>query len=273
MSITAEVLADSLAPCGKRLTTVLLDGFPKFLQAELNTHRMLSRGSASSRAIPNEKLRQRITEDPAMPVWWGKQQPGMQAREELGEREKNAAMYLWRHARDKMLEVSADLANLGVHKQLCNRLIEPWMPVAIIVSATEWENFFRLRCHPDAQPEMRVAAEAIRDAMVASEPSVIQQSGYHLPLVRPEDYASDIDLNGLVKLSVARCARASRTSTTTACATRRPTSTSTTASSRAVTGVRMSTRPARSRRLSASATSSVGDSTVRTWIRTSSADA
>src|SRR5579864_7078447 len=141
-----EVLADSIGPSGKRLTTVCVT-YPRFVHAELLTHRMFSRSSASSRAIPNEKLRQRVIDDPAMPVWWGKNQAGMQAREELSGFELEDTRRGWLHARDLMLEMSEKLARHGLHKQLCNRLIETWMPITVIISATEWENFSRLRCH------------------------------------------------------------------------------------------------------------------------------
>lgn len=230
MNLKVEILADSVGPSGKRLTTVIVEGFPKFLQAELNTHRMLSRNSASSRAIPNEKLRQRVIDDPALPVWWGKNQSGMQAREELSDTpasfvshipgrhagegvvvlsERDKAKQLWLEARDKMLEASQILAGIGLHKQLCNRLIEPWMGITVIISATEWDNFFKLRCHPDAQPEIRVAAEAIRDAMTASKPEPLAVGEWHLPLVREEDYAQELSELDRIRLSVARCARVS----------------------------------------------------------------
>ncbi len=220
-----EILADSIGPSGKRLTTVCVT-YPRFVHSELLTHRMFSRNSASSRAIPNEKLRQRIIDDPAMPVWWGKNQSGMQAREELEYYEpkeingvriismRDTAKKAWLEARDKMLEVSEQLANIGLHKQLCNRLIEPWMPITVIISATEWENFFRQRCHPDAQPEIRVAAEAIRDAMAKSVPQRLDAWEWHLPLIRDEDRIAPppdgvITYDQLVPLSVARCARVS----------------------------------------------------------------
>lgn len=214
-----EVLADSVGPTGKRLTTVVVT-YPRMVHAELLTHRMFSRNSASSRAIPNEKLRQRVIDNPAMPVWWGKNQSGMQAREELSTEvawheqyncslsPRDAAQRVWLGARDQMLRLSEELAAIGLHKQLCNRLIEPWMPITVIISATEWENFFRQRCHPDAQPEIRVAAEAIRDAMAKSEPQALEVGEWHLPLVREEDRAEFLDMN-LVALSIARCARVS----------------------------------------------------------------
>lgn len=202
-----EILADSIGPSGKRLTTLVVT-YPRFVHSELLTHRMFSRNSASSRAIPNEKLRERVTNDPAMPVWWGRNQSGMQAREELTGSARTAAEVLWLEARDEAMKVSNALAAVGLHKQLCNRLIEPWMGITVIISATEWNNFFKLRCHPDAQPEIRAAAEAMREAMTKSTPSGLMSGEYHLPLVRAEDWNNEPEEHH-VKLSVARCARVS----------------------------------------------------------------
>jgi len=215
-----SVLADSLNPVGNRLTTVEVT-YPRFIHAEVMTHRVFSRNTASSRAIPNEKLRQRVIDDTAVPVWWGKNQSGMQALEELSDddwdRETGAASSrecaraVWFEARDLMLAASEKLAKIGLHKQICNRIIEPWMPITAIISATEWDGFFRQRCHPDAQPEMRRAAEAIRDAMQASTPRKLGLNEWHLPLVRNHPGGPDqgMAIEDLVKLSVARCARVS----------------------------------------------------------------
>lgn len=136
----------------------------------------------------------------------------MQAREELtGEARKDAEM-LWLRARDAMMATSQVLSELGLHKQLCNRLIEPWMGITVIISATEWDNFFKLRCHPDAQPEIRAAAEVIREKIDASTPKRLELNQFHLPLIRDEDWQVDEvpdDPLYMVKLSVARCARVS----------------------------------------------------------------
>lgn len=184
--------------------------FPNFLANKVVVHN--SRNSASSRAIPNEKLRQRVIDDPAMPVWWGKNQAGMQAREELVGPHLDEAKCNWLLARDEMLKWSEQLARVGLHKQLCNRLIEPWMGITVIISATEWENFFRLRCHEDAQPEIRVAAEVMRDAIAKSKPQKLEIGMWHWPLIRDEDhtYADQIGtFTDVTRLSVARCARVS----------------------------------------------------------------
>lgn len=206
--ISARILADSISPDGVRLTTLEIT-LRRFVLAELNTHRVFSRNSASSRAIPVEKMLERVKTNPAMPVYWGANQKGMQAGEELSGHDLEMAKREWLWARDKAVEHVERLLEIGLHKQLTNRLLEPWMWQTVIVSATEWENFFNLRCHPDAQPEIRVAAEAMREAMENSRPKQIGYGEWHLPLIRDEDRAEVQDEQILCKISAGRCARVS----------------------------------------------------------------
>jgi thymidylate synthase ThyX len=239
MPFDAKVLADSRSPAGYRLTT-LEATFPRFVLAEFNTHRVFSRNSASSRAIPIAKQLRRVLEDPYVPIEFGSNQPGMQAGPALGGEKREAAEREWLRARDdavrRVLGLVADpgIASgdgdldeilgrveqairdksqpaewLNVHKQVANRLLEPFMWHTVIVTATEWENFFNLRCHPDAQPEIRLVAETMRDAMEASEPHELAEGEWHLPLVRPEDREQVDSLEDLIKISAGRCARVS----------------------------------------------------------------
>jgi len=239
MSFDAKVLADSVSPAGYRLTT-LEATFPRFVLAEFNTHRVFSRNSASSRAIPIAKQLRRVLEDPFVPLEFGSNQPGMQAGPPLQGAKREAAEREWLGARDDAVrrvlgliaapgEIGADddlgepLAAveaairekavpaewLNVHKQVANRLLEPFMWHTVIVTATEWENFFNLRCHADAQPEIRLIAERMRDARAGSEPQEIGPGGWHLPLIRPEDREEGVPVGDLVKVSVGRCARVS----------------------------------------------------------------
>jgi thymidylate synthase ThyX len=181
--------------------------------AELNTHRALSRNSASSRARPVAKVLAEVTEDPALPVEWGRNQSGMQARERLDDGASAKADDVWLAARDAAVEHARQLVDLGVHKQLANRLLEPFLWHVVVVSATEWDNFFAQRCHPDAQPEIRGAAEAMRDAIDASTPTPVGEGGWHLPYLREgeldELFAAGHDLEVAKRISVARCARVS----------------------------------------------------------------
>ena len=207
---STRILKDSLAPCGKRLTTWELT-YPRFVHSELLTHRMFSRSSASSRAIPTEKLLARIREDPAVPLWWGKNQSGMQANEELSESDRRTAQIFWLEARDQMLAAVENLGKMGLHKQLANRLIEPWMFITVLVSATEYSNWFHLRNHKAAQPEIAWVARDMWTRFHDSVPRELKAGEWHLPLF---DEATELSLvNGSVaeakKISTGRCARVS----------------------------------------------------------------
>lgn len=207
MAYEVKILRDSIAPNGKRLTTWELT-YPRFVHAELMTHRLFSRNSASSRAIPIEKLIARVMEDPAMPVFWGKNQTGMQAAVELGEDERHLAKYRWLQARDEAVKHVKTLQAIGVHKQIANRLIEPWMWITVIVSATEFENWFHLRDHKDAQPELREVAARMQALYRAESPTPVPIGGWHLPLTGfPGDEV--LPLNDLIRVSIGRCARVS----------------------------------------------------------------
>jgi len=190
MTITAKVLADSISPQGVRMTTFEIE-YPRFILAELNTHRMLSKNSASSRAIPIEKMHEHIQHDPAMPVYWGKNQPGMTAKTEIENADRSWAEYLWRKAAEMMVGVSKQLAATGLHKQTANRVTEPWMTMKTVISGTEWSNLYYLRDHPDAQPEFQELAHAMLLAHKASTPVELEPGEWHLPYVTL--YRSDLD--------------------------------------------------------------------------------
>lgn len=205
MSYSVKILADSIAS-DVRLTTLEVT-FPRIVLAEFNTHRVFSRNSASSRAIPVEKNIERVLADPFVPAAFAKNQKGMQAVNEFGEDEQALARQHWLEGLRAAVERAGSLANIGVHKQWANRLLEPYAWHSCIVTATEWENFFALRCSPMAQPEIRTVAEMMRAVMEASTPEQLAPGGWHLPLVQPDELSMPDDI--LVKLSVARCARVS----------------------------------------------------------------
>lgn len=117
------------------------------------------------------------------------------------------AEIVWLHARDNAVLAAQQLAELGVHKSICNRLTEPWMWITVVMSATEWNNFFRLRCHPDAEIHFQKIAGMIRDALAASRPALIHPGGWHLPFTVLSDFDNPIE--EVCKASVARCARVS----------------------------------------------------------------
>ncbi len=224
--ISAKVIADSVTPDGVRLSTVEAT-FNRYILAEVNTYREWSRNSASSRAIPVKKILKQVWSNPATPVHWGANQAGMQARAELTGFRRWLARRLFLWARIPVLVVVWLLTKLKLHKQVANRLLEPWVWHTAIISSTSWENMFKQRCHPDAQPEFQVLAWCIRSALDESTPQKLEWGDWHLPYVLPEDWVAvasmdavnpDRDADGhviwpaypeIALVGVARCAAVS----------------------------------------------------------------
>ncbi len=180
--ISAKIIADSVNIYGNRLTTFELE-YPRFIHSELMTHRVFSRNAASSRAIPVKRMIKTIKENPAKPLHWGQNQSGMQAEKELTPDNRLKAEILWNKGLDSAIEVAEALADVGVHKQIVNRVLEPFQIMKTIVSATEYGNFFWLRRHADAQPEIQVLAEEMFTALEESTPSNLYEGEYHTPYV------------------------------------------------------------------------------------------
>lgn len=216
MQPSAKVIADSISPEGVRLTTMQVT-FHRFVLAEFNTHRVFSRNSASSRAIPAAKMMKRIEEEEIEPLEWTSEQRGMRGGEPLIGRKGALARGAWAHACRAALMDAQELVELGVHKSVANRLLEPFASHTAVVTATAWQNFFEQRCSPLAQPEIRVAAEMMREAHEASKPQELVEGEWHLPYIESEDWSAMAGLTELgksmypemVKVSAARCARVS----------------------------------------------------------------
>ena len=210
MAYSAKVLADHLGPSGKRIVTYEVT-FPRIVLAEFNTHRVFSRNSASSRAIPVEKMLARIEADPFIPTYWGKNQKGMQADAELTPEEQDKARFAWLAAKGRAVDWAKTLLDLGVHKQITNRLLEPFLWHTVIVTATEYDNFFALRTHRDAQPEIREIAVMMERLYCEHEPVEVPEGFWHLPLVEDRDTlaAEGFTAEEIRQVSVGRCARVS----------------------------------------------------------------
>jgi hypothetical protein len=183
------------------------------VHADFMTHRTHSRNASSARAIPVEKLLQKIEDDPVLPVWWGKNQKGMQAREELAREDIEKARMLWLEGRDFNVGLARRLGKVGLHKQLANRVAEPWMFIVVVLTATETDNYAALRTEGMAQPELEDVVVKTMTALKESTPQKLGRGAWHLPLVTGYD---EVDLRArnfsdfdLCMVSSARCSRAS----------------------------------------------------------------
>lgn len=209
--ITASVVEDSLAPNGIRLTTFQLK-YPRLVHSEFMTHRVFSRNASSSRAIPVARVIEQVRTNPAMPVHWGRNQPGMQAHTEFEkEYDREWCKALWVRAANAAADIAEEMMNFGLHKQVANRVLEPYQFMHVVVTATEWENFFDLRDHTDADPNIECLAKKVKAARLASVPAEVRMGQWHLPYVLPQERSDPvlIEKGALQKISAARCARVS----------------------------------------------------------------
>lgn len=251
--IEAKIIADSLGPFGNRIITYVLT-FPRIVLAEFNTHRALSRNSASSRAIPLAKMLKMVRENPFIPIRWMKEHTGMQGNEYFEDEETiHFLEEEWLIARDyaaQQAEILGDWEDEDPHmnggnggykkvpalsKQICNRLLEPFMWHTCICTATEWENFFALRAHPDAEIHIQELAHKMLEVANASVPKKLKAGEWHIPFGdnidisrifktekyengtilqwKPmpvfEDWADEFYLKEKIKIATARCARVS----------------------------------------------------------------
>lgn len=218
-NITAKVVCDSVSEQGVRLTTFEIE-YPRFIHGEMMTHRSLSKNSSSSRAIPIQKMLDQIENNMAVPIYWGENKSGMQAVAEVSKQSIRSAIDQWGFAYADIKHVVGRMIELGLHKQVPNRLTEPFQMMKVVITGTDWENFFNLRIHPDAQPEICMLAYKMYKAIEESEPYELKAGEWHLPYVNVgwngkgelcyADQCFDcIDLEQAIKLSAASCASVS----------------------------------------------------------------
>lgn len=205
--IKAEVLAHSVSEAGAEAITMRVT-MPRIILAEFNTHRKISKNTSSSRAIPIKKMIQHVKDNMFIPVWWGKNQAGMQANEQLTGIRLKLVQKAWRLAGIGACNIALALNKLGLHKQITNRLIENFSYVTVVFTTSDLGNFFWLRKHKDAQPEIRVVAEKMFEAYGNSTPKTLKVGEWHLPLVH-ENEKHIYDIETQLILSVARCASTS----------------------------------------------------------------
>lgn len=230
-NISATIIADSISPDGVRITTFELE-YPRFIHAEFMTHRLFSRNAASSRAIPVAKAIELVKEKTAMPIHWGKNQPGMSAKEEwdahyiVKDDNGNVAIdlnreSLWALARNDAISVAQIFNDLEYHKQIVNRLLEPFTMIKVVVTATEYDNFFWLRNHPDAQPEIAELARVMweeytnRDidlgSIIATRTIHLEANEWHVPYFKDGYWTPDMEesLEDALAISASCCAQVS----------------------------------------------------------------
>jgi hypothetical protein len=212
MGIEAKVIEDSVyfnkeENKFQRLTTMQLK-YHRYVHSEVMTHRVFSRNASSSRAIPVATMLKQVWNDPAMPVHWGQNQAGMQAKAELDGIHYYMAEKLWRGAAKVACIIAYGMNKVGLHKQIANRILEPWQFIHVILSSTEWDNFYALRDHPDAQPEIAELARKMSIAQTFSNPRFLDEGKWHLPYTLRNE-RDTYDIETLKKISTARCARVS----------------------------------------------------------------
>ena len=215
--ISAKIVGDSISQ-GKRITTFELE-YPRFIHSELMTHRVFSRNAMSSRAVPIEKMIEQVAKEPAMPIHWGKNQAGMQAKEEVsgedkyGNDRKELLKARWHESAKFQASFAQEFSDHALHKQVVNRILEPFQTMKTVLTSTEFENFFWLRNHEDAQPEIKKLAEEMLKAQEESKPIPLIPGEWHLPYYGEHGALfgsfSDEELEQAKAISASCCAQVS----------------------------------------------------------------
>jgi thymidylate synthase ThyX len=203
---SAKIVLHSVAHTHDHPLVTMQLVYPRFIHSEFMTHRVFSRNAMSSRAVPVAKMIEQVRTNPAMPIHWGANQPGMQANGEVNAEAKQDAQILWYQAANIAANVAEVMSrDLGLHKQVVNRILEPYQWMHTIVTATEWDNFFSLRLDAAAEPNMRRLAEVMRDAIKDSK--AVERT-FHAPYVS-DDEMKQLNPEQAALVSAARCARVS----------------------------------------------------------------
>lgn len=212
----ATVIKKSVSAISNDIMTTFELEYPRFIHSEFMTHRMLSKNASSSRAIPFNTMTDNTLKGPAIPSYWGKNQSGMQAKEELGDDDKTYAKTVWLELLDHVAQKTRVLNERKLHKQTINRLTEPWQMMKTVVSGTEFANLYWLRDHVDAQPEFNDLVVTMQIADAESKFDILHPGEWHLPYVELNDKGQPIDSNGeilsiedAIKVSASCCAQVS----------------------------------------------------------------
>ena len=218
MTIEAKIICDSINPRGVRITTFELN-YPRIIHAELLTHRVFSRNSASSRAIPVATVINLVENDPATPVHWGKNQPGMQAKEELDEIPKAGVQGLWLEASKQAVSIAKVMNDMKAHKQVVNRILEPFQHIKVVLTLTERANWYWLRANGEADPTIHELASKMKEAEEKATPLELSFGQWHLPYVNQihhknfqtfsDEQGKAITLEQALMISASCCAQVS----------------------------------------------------------------
>lgn len=225
MGFEVKIIERSISEQGMPLVTAQFK-YPRFIHAEFMTHREFSRNASSSRAIPVSKMIEQVRNDPAMPIHWGANQPGMQADNQLDADDIQIMKNHWLLAAEQAAEQAEFMASHGLHKQVANRVLEPFQWMHVIATTSNTSNFFGLRRHKDAQPEIKLVADLWHEELEKTPAKLLAVDDWHLPYIRKEDWKAveqhlligritrDVPsraqiINVLIAMSAARCARVS----------------------------------------------------------------
>jgi thymidylate synthase ThyX len=219
MTSKVKIIKDSINSLGQRTTTFELE-YWRAIHAELLTHRLFSRNSASSRAIPVEKIIEQVRNNPATPLHWGKKQNGMQAHVQLEGEKLQRAKDLWMLAAKDAADIAERMLAVEGHKQWVNRVLEPYQTIKVVLTSTDFDNFLWLRDHKDAQPEIRELAKLMCYLLDTNKPQVLLSDDFwHLPYVETkiisnqqyyfDEDSEPITLEQAIKISCSSCAQVS----------------------------------------------------------------
>lgn len=226
-----EVVLASRHPDANTCVYTLHMRYPRMIHAEVMTHRVFNRNGRSSRAVPVRKMLDEVRNNPFIPWHWTRNKPGMQgdggwnepvkmlgaAAQFVDASEPTTREAAWLWARDMACDAAESFLEAGYHKQIANRLLEPFAWMDTLVTATDWANFLWLRDHEDAEPHLRDLARLVRRAIETIPPHVLDHGEWHLPYVTEDDREwarrarrDEEEANRLLcQISAARCARIS----------------------------------------------------------------
>lgn len=224
--IESKIICDSLNPVGNRLTTLELS-YPRIIHSELMTHRVFTRNASSSRAVPAKRMINNVLTNPFIPYEFQKNHSGMQGTEVLVGTEKEDAIALWLESRDLAISQANKMLEAGITKQLINRILEPYQYYQVLLTATEFDNWFELRDHEAAELHIQKLAQSMRASMKSSIPKQLEVGEWHIPYgdnISYEDLYNIVSDDGKwsffvepleeiqnirLKIATARCARLS----------------------------------------------------------------